>query len=97
MSASSGPAEADIRKTDRDHLREEMALKKGDGGQMQSGRLTKSIIDAACISLNIASTVTLVFLNKWYVLNAPSSDSIYLMSRLPGLGIRKLHGSSPWL
>jgi hypothetical protein len=27
----------------------------------------KQLIDGACILLNIASTVTLVFLNKWYV------------------------------
>jgi hypothetical protein len=29
--------------------------------------LRKQVIDGACILLNIASTVTLVFLNKWYV------------------------------
>jgi len=27
----------------------------------------KQVIDVACILLNIISTVTLVFLNKWYV------------------------------
>jgi len=27
----------------------------------------KQLIDSACILLNIASTVTLVFLNKWHV------------------------------
>jgi hypothetical protein len=27
----------------------------------------KQAIDVACIGLNIISTVTLVFLNKWYV------------------------------
>lgn len=32
---------------------------------------TKSrIVDMLCILLNIASTVTLVFLNKWYVCHA---------------------------
>lgn len=29
--------------------------------------LRKQVIDVACIMLNITSTVTLVFLNKWYV------------------------------
>ena len=29
--------------------------------------LRKQAIDVACIMLNITSTVTLVFLNKWYV------------------------------
>jgi hypothetical protein len=29
--------------------------------------LRKQVIDPACIGLNIISTVTLVFLNKWYV------------------------------
>jgi len=29
--------------------------------------LRKQVIDAGCIGLNIISTVTLVFLNKWYV------------------------------
>lgn len=29
--------------------------------------LRKQVIDVACIGLNIISTVTLVFLNKWYV------------------------------
>jgi hypothetical protein len=29
--------------------------------------LRKQVIDVACIALNIISTVTLVFLNKWYV------------------------------
>jgi hypothetical protein len=27
----------------------------------------RNVTDAACIMLNIASTVVLVFLNKWYV------------------------------
>ena len=30
-------------------------------------RARKQLVDGACILLNIASTVTLVFLNKWYV------------------------------
>lgn len=34
--------------------------------QQQKG-LRSQIIDGACICLNIASTVLLVFLNKWYV------------------------------
>jgi hypothetical protein len=35
-------------------------------GHTQKG-LRKPLIDGACIILNIASTVVLVFLNKWHV------------------------------
>lgn len=36
-----------------------------DASPAQSG-LRKQLFDGGCILLNIASTVTLVFLNKWY-------------------------------
>lgn len=35
----------------------------------------KQTVDGACILLNIASTVFLVFLNKWYVDMIPKADS----------------------
>ena len=46
-------------------LREEPPTIK-DRGHIQKG-LRKPLIDGACIILNIASTVVLVFLNKWHV------------------------------
>lgn len=60
-----------------------MAKEKLMKGEMLSGdapsaqkRLRKQVIDTGCIMLNIASTVTLIFLNKWY---------IYEYDRLVGL------------
>jgi len=64
MSGSTAP-ETDIEMVRKDLLRPDvLAINKG--GQKQIG-LRKQIIDGACICLNIASTVTLVFLNKWWV------------------------------
>jgi hypothetical protein len=37
-----------------------------DAPSAQKG-LRKQVIDTSCILLNIASTVTLIFLNKWYI------------------------------
>lgn len=37
-----------------------------DGGNEGKKGLRTQILDGACIGLNITSTVTLVFLNKWY-------------------------------
>jgi hypothetical protein len=45
-------------------LREDIPTGK-NGGQTQR-ETRKQIIDGACICLNIASTVLLIFLNKWY-------------------------------
>ncbi len=41
--------------------------KDKDGGVVKPQGLRSRVVDVACIGLNIASTVTLVFLNKWYV------------------------------
>jgi hypothetical protein len=41
-------------------------LLKNDGGGLANGGARKRILDGACICLNIASTVVLVLLNKWY-------------------------------
>lgn len=43
---------------------EDKVMDSGNGGKKG---LRTQVIDAACIGLNITSTVTLVFLNKWYV------------------------------
>ncbi|TAQ91096.1 hypothetical protein B7494_g517 [Chlorociboria aeruginascens] len=40
-------------------------LKNEDGPAALSKGMRRQIVDAACIALNIASTVILVFLNKW--------------------------------
>jgi len=64
MSSSSVP-EMDIEMVKKDLLRPD-APAISNGAQKQIG-LRKQIIDGACICLNIASTVTLVFLNKWWV------------------------------
>lgn len=52
----------------------EMAKEKRMEGEITSSAVSqvpkglgKQLIDGACILLNIASTVTLVFLNNWYV------------------------------
>jgi hypothetical protein len=42
--------------------------------QAHQGRRNQ-IIDGACIGLNTASTVLLVFLNKWYATIAPSNTA----------------------
>lgn len=52
----------------------EMAKEKVIRGEAPShdalpakGTTGKQVIDAGCILLNILTTVTLLFLNKWYV------------------------------
>jgi solute carrier family 35 protein E3 len=47
-----------------------------DASQGRMG-LGKRLIDGGCILLNIASTVTLVFLNKWYAFEDNGLESIY--------------------
>jgi len=46
------------------------------------GGTRKQIIDGACIVLNIASTVTLVFLNKWCVSSRVPTNKAILISVL---------------
>lgn len=43
-----------------------LTLENGRPDQTENG-YSKRLVDGACICLNIASTVMLVFLNKWYV------------------------------
>ena len=42
----------------------------------------KQLIDGACILLNIASTVTLVFLNKWYVCKESLLRNVLIVRRI---------------
>jgi solute carrier family 35 protein E3 len=55
----------DVETTKKKLLKGEKPSMK-DVSPTQKG-LRKQLIDGACILLNIASTVTLVFLNKWCV------------------------------
>jgi hypothetical protein len=54
--------------------------------------LRSTIVDGACILLNIASTVVLVFLNKWYLyLRSPIVRTglkrpMFLNSLMPNIG-----------
>lgn len=64
MSALYEPDE-DVEMTKKKLLKGEKPSIK-DVSPTQKG-LRKQIVDGACILLNIASTVTLVFLNKWFV------------------------------
>jgi hypothetical protein len=53
-------------------LRDESKFKENDPAKKG---LRSNIVDGACILLNIASTVVLVFLNKWYVVLQDAMDS----------------------
>jgi solute carrier family 35 protein E3 len=66
----------DVERTNKKLLEGEKPSRK-DVSPIQKG-LRKQLIDGACILLNIASTVTLVFLNKWYVCVDARNGSILL-------------------
>jgi solute carrier family 35 protein E3 len=55
-------------------MRGEIPLRDASQGRKALG---KQLIDGGCILLNIASTVTLVFLNKWHVFEDGGLESIY--------------------
>lgn len=63
--ASFDESEEDIEMSKTGLLQEEPKVK--DNGPAVKRGLRSNIVDGACILLNIASTVVLVFLNKWYV------------------------------
>jgi len=56
-------------KTDEDIEKSAQLKKDDEKAPLPSSpkALRKQVIDVACILLNIISTVTLVFLNKWYL------------------------------
>ncbi len=75
MSILSQPDE-DVEMTNKKLLKgEKLSIK--DVSSTQKG-LRKQVIDGGCILLNIASTVTLVFLNKWYVFEVAESSGLLL-------------------
>lgn len=63
--------EEDLEMSNRKLLKEDEAV-ENHGGAPSKG-MRKKIVDAACICLNIASTVTLIFLNKWYICRCTGS------------------------
>ena len=58
------PAYEDVEMVKEKLMKGEIPLSASSPGPKGTG---KQLIDGAYILLNIASTVTLVFLNKWYI------------------------------
>jgi hypothetical protein len=65
MMADEKELERDLEMSNTMPLMEAVAGQLQDGGQRPRGSRAKKLIDLSCILLNIASTVLLVFINKW--------------------------------
>ena len=59
--------EEDIEMSKRRLLKDETPEEKSKNASLAKKGLRSNIVDGACILLNIASTVVLVFLNKWHI------------------------------
>lgn len=60
-------SEEDIEMSKRRLFKDETPEEKSNNVSPAKKGLRSNIVDGACILLNIASTVVLVFLNKWYI------------------------------
>lgn len=71
--------EEDIEMSKRRLLKDETQELHSSNGPPSKKGLQSNVVDGACILLNIASTVVLVFLNKWCVFSLSATTAAGLL------------------